>query len=139
VLNTISAPSVKSRGNSKLAVAAVASPVKVSDETIKDLTEIFKLLGDASRLKILLALAEEGEMHVGALCDLLDASQPAVSHHLSLMRAHGLVSYRRDGKNNHYRLDSALLCNLLEQFFHDAGNSHKQLHFDEFSLAYKRK
>jgi ArsR family transcriptional regulator, arsenate/arsenite/antimonite-responsive transcriptional repressor len=138
VLNTMSAASVKSRGN-KLAVAAVASAVKVSDETIKDLTEIFKLLGDQSRLKIVLALAEEGEMHVGALGEMLNASQPAVSHHLSLMRAHHLVSYRRDGKNNFYRLDSVLLSNLLEQFFSDAGNTHKQLHFDEFSLAYKRK
>jgi ArsR family transcriptional regulator len=139
MINTMSPAKVKSRGTHKLTVAEVAPPVKVSDDTIRDLTEVFKLLGDGSRLKILLALAEAGEMHVGALGNLIGASQPAVSHHLSLMKAHRLVSYRRDGKNNFYRLDSTLLSRLLEQFFGDAGNGHNQLHFDEFSLAFKRK
>jgi ArsR family transcriptional regulator len=134
----MSAAGAKSRAG-KLAFAE-APAMKVSDETIKDLAEVFKLLGDQSRLKILLALADEGEMHVGALCDALGgASQPAVSHHLSLMRAHNLVRYRRDGKNNYYRIDSAALCGLLEQLFSHAGNSHKQLHFDDFCLAYRRK
>src|SRR2546421_435937 len=82
---------------------------------------------DESRLKILLGLAEHGEMHVSALCALLGApshpvSQPAVSHHLTLMRLTGLVTYRREGKNNYYRLESRELCELLEQVFADCGN-----------------
>lgn len=133
----------KSRGAGKLALAH-AQAGKASDNTIKHMTRIFKMLGDASRLKILIALAQQGEMHVTALCDILSngtqkASQPAVSHHLSLMRAYGLVSYRRDGKNNYYRIDSAMLGSMFEQFFSDTGNNNKQLHFEEFSLSYKRK
>jgi ArsR family transcriptional regulator len=113
----------------------------VTERTIKGLTEMFDLLSDESRLKILLALAQHGEMHVSALCDLLgrQSSQPAVSHHLRLLRDRNLVGFRRDGKHNYYRLDSALVRDLIESFFSDSGNGHKQLNFEDFSLAFKRK
>ena len=107
--------------------------------TIAGLAEVFKLLADKSRLKILLALAQDGELHVSALCELLEQSQPAVSHHLTLLRMAGLVGYRRDGKHNYYRVESGLVCDLLEQLFADSGNGHKQLQFEDFSLAYRRK
>jgi DNA-binding transcriptional ArsR family regulator len=113
--------------------------IKVADRTIERISEIFKLLADKSRLKILLALAQDGELHVSALCDLLEQSQPAVSHHLTLLRLRNLVGYRRDGKHNFYRLDSALVSDLLEQFFTDTGNGHKLLQFEDFSLAYRKK
>src|SRR5438094_4260871 len=121
----------------KAPAKASPSAISVSDVTIQSLSEVFKLLADRSRLKILLALARGGEMHVSALCDLLGQSQPAVSHHLTLMRMSGLVGYRRDGKHNYYHVDSALVRDLLEQFFEDSGAS--QLQFQDFSLAYKRR
>ena len=130
------AASAKPRANKLPPRAAPA--LSVSDRTIGGLTEVFKLLADKSRLKILLALAREGEMHVSALCELLEQSQPAVSHHLTLLRAHHLVDYRRDGKHNYYRIDSALVRDLLQRFFSDAGGR-QQLHFDEFSLVFKPK
>jgi ArsR family transcriptional regulator len=111
----------------------------VSEATIHRLTDVFKLLADKSRLKIVLALAQDTELHVSALCDLLGQSQPAVSHHLTLMRMVGLVGYRRDGKHNYYHLASAHVRDLLEQFFADAGNGHKQLQFDDFALSFKRR
>ena len=116
-----------------------ATPLKVSERTINGLKEIFRMLADESRLKILLALAEEGEMHVSSLCELLDQSQPAVSHHLTLLRMAGLVGYRRDGKHNYYRVESSLVSQLLEQFFADAGNGHRLFQFAGFSLAYRRR
>jgi ArsR family transcriptional regulator, arsenate/arsenite/antimonite-responsive transcriptional repressor len=114
------------------------SALRVSPRTINGLAQVFKLLADESRLKILLALAQDGELHVTALCELLNQTQPAVSHHLTLLRMVGLVGYRRDGKHNYYRVESRLVGELLEQFFADAGNGHKQLTFDDFSLSYKR-
>jgi ArsR family transcriptional regulator len=122
-------------------VPAKGATINVSDKTIEGLTEVFKSLSDKSRLKILLALAQaqDGEMHVSALCDLLGQSQPAVSHHLTLMRMNHLVGYRRDGKHNYYRIDSGFVSDLLEQFFTDSGNGHKQIQFDDFFLAFKRK
>src|SRR2546423_9573715 len=115
------------------------SPLSVSVRTISGLAQIFKQLADESRLKILLALSQDVELNVTALCELLGQSQPAVSHHLTLLRMTGLVGFRRDGKHNFYRIQSSLVCELLEQFFADSGNGHKQLHFEDFLLAYKRK
>jgi ArsR family transcriptional regulator len=126
----------KPRGQ-KTPAKGTPSVMNVSDVTIKSLSEVFKLLADRSRLKILLALARDGEMHVSALCDMLGQSQPAVSHHLTLMRMSGLVGYRRDGKHNYYHVDSGLVRDLLEQFFADSGGT--QLQFEDFSLAFKKR
>jgi ArsR family transcriptional regulator len=79
---------------------------RISDELERSLIQIFKLLADETRLKILLSLAREGELHVSALCERLGQSQPAVSHHLALLRAAGLLESRRDGKHNFYALQS---------------------------------
>jgi ArsR family transcriptional regulator, arsenate/arsenite/antimonite-responsive transcriptional repressor len=121
--------------------AASALPVsyrfKVPETTLRRLADVFKLLADKSRLKIVLALAQDGEMHVSALGDMLGQSQPAVSHHLTLMRMVGLVGYRRDGKHNYYYLASNVVRDLLEQFFEDSGNGDRRLHFEDFDLAFR--
>ena len=138
MITTISAAAPKVRGGSKLSLAH-SSSVKASDATIKHMTRIFKMLGDASRLKILIALAQEGEMHVTALCELLDQTQPAVSHHLTLMRIVGLVGFDRNGKHNFYYLASDYLRDLVEQFFSDVGNREQTMNFEEFTLTYNRR
>ena len=73
------------------------------------------------------------------MCDLLGQSQPAVSHHLTLMRMVGLVGYTRTGKHNYYHLASGHVRDLFEQFFADSGNGQKSLHFEDFALSFKRK
>jgi len=112
---------------------------RISDDTIAGLADVFKLLADKSRLKILLALAHDGETHVSGLCRLLAQSQPAVSHHLTLLRMAGLVGYRRDGKHNFYRVNPTQVGELLEQFFADSGNGQRQIQFPGFALAYRTK
>lgn len=64
---------------------------------------LLKQVSDPTRLQVILMLAE-GERHVGALCDELSQSQPAVSHHLALLRHGGIIAPRRVGKNNFYAL-----------------------------------
>jgi DNA-binding transcriptional ArsR family regulator len=64
---------------------------------------LLKQVSDPTRLQVILALAE-GERHVGALCEQLNQSQPAVSHHLALLRHGGIIAPRRQGKNNFYSL-----------------------------------
>ncbi|MCA9213558.1 MAG: metalloregulator ArsR/SmtB family transcription factor [Planctomycetales bacterium] len=76
----------------------------LTERIIKDVANAFKLLADETRLKILSFLVEEEELNVRSLCERLDQSQPAVSHHLALMRQAGLIASRRQGKNNFYRL-----------------------------------
>jgi len=127
------------RARSSKSSSSASSPIRISDDTLNRMTAVFKLLSDPSRLKIVLALAQDGELHVSALCELLGQSQPAVSHHLTLMRMVGLVGYRRDGKHNYYHLASDHVRDLFEQFFADSGNGHKQLQFDDFALSFKRR
>ena len=125
------------RESPKKARASAAPALPISDRTLTGLTQVFKLLADESRLRILLTLAREGEMHVSALCHMLGQSQPAVSHHLTLLRMAGLVGFRRDGKFNYYRLDAMLLGDMLEKLFSEAGRG-SSLNLGEFSLAFSR-
>jgi len=134
-LNTTSALRVRSRADK---AAKRVAPFRASARTLAGLTRVFKQLADESRLKILLALANEGEMHVSALCRILGQTQPAVSHHLTLLRMTGLVGYRRQGKHNYYRVESGLLCDLLEQFFIDLDCGGQAFQFKDFSLSYRR-
>jgi ArsR family transcriptional regulator len=130
---------VSGRSRASRTVPAAATPLKVSDDTLDVLAGVFKLLADRSRLKIVLALAQDRELHVSALARLLGQSQPAVSHHLHQLRELGLVDYRRHGKHNLYSLSSGTTRHLLEQFFSDAGGGQRQLQFPDFVLTYRRR
>ena len=55
----------------------------VSEQAVRELAQVFKLLSDETRLRILLYLAQNNELHVTDLCTRLGQSQPAVSHHLA--------------------------------------------------------
>jgi ArsR family transcriptional regulator len=127
------------RSRTGKAAATPVPAIKVSDSMLLRLTGVFKMLADENRLKILLALAHDGEMNVTALGKLVRQTQPAVSHHLTLMRMAGLVGFRRDGKHNYYYLASTYVRDLLEEFFTDSGNGQKALEFEEFALTYKRR
>lgn len=76
----------------------------LSDDAAKDSVEFLKLLADETRLRIVYMLKECGELNVQTMCRALRLTQPAVSHHLALLRMAGLVSLRRAGKHNYYSL-----------------------------------
>ncbi len=87
----------------------VAKPTKAQKDAALRLKQaqraaiLLKQVSDPTRLQVILMLTE-GEKHVGALCESLSQSQPAVSHHLALLRHGGIVAPRRQGKNNFYAL-----------------------------------
>ena len=89
----------------------------------KDLVQVFKLLADETRLKILLYLTREGELNVTALCDRLHQSQPAVSHHLALLRDARLIEPRRDGKHNFYSVQKSHFHHLIHQLFESMSDN----------------
>ncbi|MBI4925404.1 MAG: winged helix-turn-helix transcriptional regulator [Bdellovibrio sp.] len=60
------------------------------------LAETFLALGDASRVQIIWALTQ-GELCVGEIAELLEMSQPTVSHHLRTLRNLKLVKVRKNG------------------------------------------
>ena len=98
-------------------LAAPSSPKTegVAQEFEHELVQVFKLLADETRFKIVLFLLREGELHVSALCERLRQSQPAVSHHLGLLRGADLIRPRRDGKHNFYSLRSLRLRGVLSR------------------------
>ena len=67
--------------------------------------EVFKALGDPTRLRIVEMLAERGETCVCKIVDELGLSQPAISHHMAALKHAGLLFARRDGQWIHYSLN----------------------------------
>jgi DNA-binding transcriptional ArsR family regulator len=81
-------------------------------DTVLAVAEVFKLLGDPTRVRILGALAQ-GERCVTDLAAIVALSESAVSHQLRLLRAARLVRARRDGRMAHYALDDHHVIGLL--------------------------
>lgn len=91
----------------------------LTDKTLKELCQVFGLLADEPRLRILLYLSRTGEWNVTELCERLQQSQPAVSHHLKLMRLAGVVQVRREGKHNYYSLRAEPFRQLMNVLTHE--------------------
>ncbi|MEX0794534.1 MAG: metalloregulator ArsR/SmtB family transcription factor [Pirellulaceae bacterium] len=110
----------------------------LSEPTAKQLVQVFKLLADETRLRILCYLMQTKELNVRSLCELLDQSQPAVSHHLALMRATGLVDSRRDGKNNFYRILPERFGTVMHLVFREVpGITADKLQMDQHMIRYE--
>jgi DNA-binding transcriptional ArsR family regulator len=76
-------------------------------QEIRQTAQLLKQVSDPTRLQVLMLLHEK-ERNVTELCaDLGTQSQPAVSHHLSLLRHGRLIEPRRSGKHNYYYLTDA--------------------------------
>ena len=82
------------------------------EEEFFDLSELFKMLGDSTRVKILYALSQ-GEMCVCDIVELLDVTQSAVSHQLRLLKQARLVKYRRSGKSAIYSISDDHVYTIL--------------------------
>ena len=79
---------------------------------ISSLAETFKILGDPTRLNIVLALARE-ELCVCDLATLFELSVSAISHQLRLLRGMKLVKYRKAGKMVYYSLDDEHIEDII--------------------------
>ena|SRR5687768_4577828 len=81
---------------------------------VEGLTEIFRVLGDPTRVRILDALASS-ELCVGELARRVGISESAVSHQLRLLRSARIVRPRRDGRLMYYALDDRHVLALFRQ------------------------
>lgn len=84
------------------------------ENDLKRVAELFKALDDPTRLKIINALILS-EMCVCDIAALMQMTQPAVSHHLKVLRQSNLVKNRRDGKVVYYSLDDEHVHNIFYQ------------------------
>jgi DNA-binding transcriptional ArsR family regulator len=78
------------------------------------LAELFKLLGDPTRTRLLYALLEAGELCVCDLAETVEVPESSVSHALRLLRTAGVVRNRRDGRMMFYSLEDAHVRLLLD-------------------------
>lgn len=91
-------------------VKAEALPI----HTLQALSELFKVLGDGTRLKILQTLMH-GEMCVCDIAETIDMGQSAVSHQLRVLRQAKLVTFRKEGKVVWYSLHDDHVVSLISQ------------------------
>jgi DNA-binding transcriptional ArsR family regulator len=86
------------------------------DQQVDELADLFHLLGDPTRLRIVLACLER-PIAVGDIATALDLSSSLVSHHLRLLRAARIVKAERQGKQVFYAAADAHISSLLANMF----------------------
>ena len=85
-----------------------------SKDTLHDLAEIFKVLGDPTRLKIIQLLSTQ-ELCVCALASILHVTDSVISHQLRTLRNLRLVRFRKDGQMTYYSLDDEHIKRLFNE------------------------
>lgn len=91
----------------------IALENKPAKEELERLSQVFKLLGDLTRTKILWVL-DKNEMCVCDIANVLNMTKSSISHQLALLREAGIVEYRKVGKEVYYRLDDFHITKLYE-------------------------
>lgn len=86
----------------------------ISGEEANRLSDLFRLLGDPTRTRMLYALLEAGELCVCDLSATVDVPENSASHALRLLRSAGVVRKRRSGRMVYYSIDDAHVRLLLD-------------------------
>ena len=97
-------------------VARIKAELAREEQLLPQLAELYKLLGNVTRLKILLSLAH-GELCVCDVAHVLGITVAATSHQLRLLRIQGWLTMRNDGKMVYYRVHSEGLLKALKGDF----------------------
>ena len=84
------------------------------EDTLYDLTELFRIFGDSTRIRILYVLFE-AEMCVCDIAEVLNMTQSAISHQLRLLKQAKLVKNRREGKTVYYSLADDHVRTIIDQ------------------------
>ena len=84
------------------------------ENTLYDLSDFFKILGDSTRINILFAIDGEA-MCVCDIANLLGMTKSAVSHQLKILRQSDLVTYKKNGKNVIYSLADDHVRDIIEK------------------------
>ena len=95
-------------------VVARVKQAMPGEDTLFDLSDLFKLFGDSTRIKILYSLFAN-EMCVCDIATLLQMSQSAISHQLAVLKRSKLVAARREGKTVFYALADSHVRTIINQ------------------------
>ena len=99
-----------------------ASDLAPDRQYVELAVEVFAMLADATRVRLILAL-REGELSVNALAGMAGKSAPAVSQHLAKMRLGGMVWTRQEGTKVFYRLQNDHARQLVKDAVHQAEHA----------------
>ena len=81
-------------------------------EKMEDAAYMLKAISNATRLRVISLLNESDELSVSQLVEELDCEQSLLSHHLTDMRARGVLNCRKDGKNCFYSLKNKQITQM---------------------------
>ncbi|WP_018633890.1 ArsR/SmtB family transcription factor [Neomegalonema perideroedes] len=95
------------------------------EEALARAAEMFRLLGDPTRLRVMLACLE-GPAPVGAIAEAAGASPSLTSHHLRLLRAAGLARGRRRSRQVLYEAADAHVRRMLDELLAHAAHPHEE-------------
>ncbi len=88
--------------------------IVLQEDSLQELAEFFRVLGDPTRLRILRAL-RNGPVCVHELWEALDLEQSTVSHQLRVLKGARLVKYRREGRHVYYELADSHVVDILDR------------------------
>src|SRR5690554_5210989 len=94
-------------------VVEVDDSKKIDRSHFEEASYLLKALANETRLCVIMQLSKNKEMTVTDLLESAECEQSLLSHHLTDMRAKGILSCRRDGRNNYYSLKDKRITNVL--------------------------
>ena len=83
-------------------------------EVMEQAAYTLKAISQSTRLCVISLLVNQDEMTVSQLIEQLNCEQSLLSHHLTDMRAKGILNCRRDGKNGYYSLKNKQIAQIIE-------------------------
>ena len=114
--------------------AALPRSIGGSREHAERIADLFKVLGDPTRVRILQALIEVDELCVHELAAAVGVSPSAVSHHLRILRHFDLIRHRRDGREVYYGPHDEHVAQLIgvcsEHILHSRGMMLEGVHHE---------
>lgn len=98
----------------------------VPDSLLEEAARRFALLSDPTRLRIVSALHDAGEISVGSLAALTGVPLASVSQHLNRLAHGGIVARRRDGTSVLYRISDPTIESLCDIVCQGLGEGHEE-------------
>lgn len=94
-------------------ISRIQGAITRNSQLFEEVADLFKIFGDSSRLKILVALTQS-DMCVSEISEFLSITQSAVSHQLRILKTSNLVKTRRVGKNIIYSLTDEHIKTIID-------------------------